>query len=188
MLVVGASFQKILPSREIPMSPLWAPFRAVPPPGRADSRSDVGPGHDGPDHSGGPIDGDERSVEPGRDDQVEVMGSSALCDARQACRRPHSQVFHLTGYSAKTALQAAFVCPRYAVPQGVLMRESGCRPGLPGSRRRRHRYFLGVSAYTFTYAEGFSYLSDDPKACINCHIMNDQYHSWSSSSHHSRNL
>ncbi|MBS0190984.1 MAG: cytochrome c nitrite reductase small subunit [Phycisphaerales bacterium] len=46
--------------------------------------------------------------------------------------------------------------------------------------------FLGVSAYTFTYAEGFSYLSDDPKACINCHIMNDQYHSWSSSSHHSR--
>jgi len=42
---------------------------------------------------------------------------------------------------------------------------------------------IGVSAYTFRYAEGLSYLSDDPAACVNCHIMRDQYESWLRSSH-----
>ena len=28
-----------------------------------------------------------------------------------------------------------------------------------------------------------SYLSDDPKACINCHVMNTQYATWQHSSH-----
>lgn len=42
----------------------------------------------------------------------------------------------------------------------------------------------GVGAYTFKYAEGFSYFSTDPRACVNCHIMNDQYNSWRKSSHH----
>jgi cytochrome c nitrite reductase small subunit len=42
----------------------------------------------------------------------------------------------------------------------------------------------GVGAYTFKYAEGFSYSSADPKVCANCHIMNDQYNSWQKSSHH----
>ena len=43
---------------------------------------------------------------------------------------------------------------------------------------------LGVGSYTFIYGKGYSYLSDDPKACMNCHIMRDQYESWSKSSHH----
>lgn len=43
---------------------------------------------------------------------------------------------------------------------------------------------LGVGSYTFIYGKGYSYLSDDPKACVNCHIMRDQYESWSRSSHH----
>ena len=43
---------------------------------------------------------------------------------------------------------------------------------------------LGVGAYTFLYAEGLSYLSDDPETCINCHIMQAQYDSWQKSSHH----
>lgn len=43
---------------------------------------------------------------------------------------------------------------------------------------------LGVGAYTFHYAEGFSYLSTDPKACVNCHIMRPQYDSWLKASHH----
>ena len=30
---------------------------------------------------------------------------------------------------------------------------------------------LGIGATTFEYAEGLSYLSTDPKACANCHIM-----------------
>jgi cytochrome c nitrite reductase small subunit len=44
--------------------------------------------------------------------------------------------------------------------------------------------FLGVGAYTFYYAEGFSYFSSDPRACVNCHIMRDEYDSWRKSSHH----
>jgi len=42
----------------------------------------------------------------------------------------------------------------------------------------------GIGIFTFKYAEGFSYLSADPKACVNCHIMNPQYDSWQKSSHH----
>jgi len=43
---------------------------------------------------------------------------------------------------------------------------------------------IGISAYTFQYAKGLSYLSNDPKACINCHIMQDQYDGWQKSPHH----
>jgi len=43
---------------------------------------------------------------------------------------------------------------------------------------------LGISSYTFQYANGLSYLSNDPKACVNCHIMQDQYNGWRKSSHH----
>ena len=43
---------------------------------------------------------------------------------------------------------------------------------------------LGVGGYTFLYAEGFSYMSDDPEVCVNCHIMQPQYDSWQKSSHH----
>jgi cytochrome c nitrite reductase small subunit len=32
---------------------------------------------------------------------------------------------------------------------------------------------LGVGGYTFFYAEGLSYLSTDPKACVNCHLPHD---------------
>jgi len=43
---------------------------------------------------------------------------------------------------------------------------------------------LGVGAFTFRYAEGLSYFSTDPRACANCHIMNDQLASWSKGPHH----
>lgn len=42
----------------------------------------------------------------------------------------------------------------------------------------------GVGSYTFRYAEGLSYFSTDPEACINCHIMEPQFASWQKSSHH----
>lgn len=42
----------------------------------------------------------------------------------------------------------------------------------------------GVGGYTFYYAKGFSYMSNDPRACINCHIMRDQYDGWQKASHH----
>jgi cytochrome c nitrite reductase small subunit len=44
---------------------------------------------------------------------------------------------------------------------------------------------LGLGAFTFRYAEGASYFSTDPRACANCHIMNDQFASWSRGPHHS---
>ncbi|HMO79674.1 MAG TPA: cytochrome c nitrite reductase small subunit [Pyrinomonadaceae bacterium] len=41
----------------------------------------------------------------------------------------------------------------------------------------------GVGAYTFWYGKGYSYLSNDPGSCANCHIMNEQYDGWLKSSH-----
>lgn len=43
---------------------------------------------------------------------------------------------------------------------------------------------LGLGVYTFDYAEGTSYLSNDPRACVNCHIMREQYDGWQKTSHH----
>jgi cytochrome c nitrite reductase small subunit len=43
---------------------------------------------------------------------------------------------------------------------------------------------LGVGLFTFRYAAGLSYFSSDPRACVNCHIMNDQYASWQMGPHH----
>ncbi|MDX2148908.1 MAG: cytochrome c nitrite reductase small subunit [Planctomycetota bacterium] len=43
---------------------------------------------------------------------------------------------------------------------------------------------LGIAGFTFDHAEGLSYLSDDPKACINCHVMQEYYDAWSHASHH----
>jgi cytochrome c nitrite reductase small subunit len=44
---------------------------------------------------------------------------------------------------------------------------------------------VGVGGYTFVYAKGYSYLTNDPAACANCHIMNDHYNGWVKSSHRS---
>jgi cytochrome c nitrite reductase small subunit len=43
---------------------------------------------------------------------------------------------------------------------------------------------LGLGTFTVDYADGLSYLSNDPKTCVNCHIMNDQYDGWAKASHH----
>jgi cytochrome c nitrite reductase small subunit len=43
---------------------------------------------------------------------------------------------------------------------------------------------LGIGGFTFRYAEGLSYLSTDPKACVNCHIMRPEFDAWQKSSHH----
>lgn len=42
---------------------------------------------------------------------------------------------------------------------------------------------LGTSMATFIYADGLSYLSTNPTACINCHVMKDQFDAWQASSH-----
>ena len=43
---------------------------------------------------------------------------------------------------------------------------------------------LGAGAFTVRYAEGLSYLSTDPRSCVNCHIMREQYDGWQKASHH----
>jgi len=43
----------------------------------------------------------------------------------------------------------------------------------------------GIGGFTFIYAKGGSYLSNDPKACANCHIMQDHLDGWVKSSHRS---
>ena len=43
----------------------------------------------------------------------------------------------------------------------------------------------GVGIYTFAYARGASYMTDNPRACANCHVMEEQYAGWSRSSHRS---
>ena len=44
---------------------------------------------------------------------------------------------------------------------------------------------IGVGIYTFVYARGGSYLTDRPDACINCHVMREQYAGWIKGSHRS---
>ena len=42
---------------------------------------------------------------------------------------------------------------------------------------------IGLGSYTFLYARGVSYLTDNPAACANCHIMQEQYDGWIKASH-----
>jgi cytochrome c nitrite reductase small subunit len=42
---------------------------------------------------------------------------------------------------------------------------------------------LGLGGYTFVYAEGYSYLTNNPDACANCHIMDEHYGAWLKASH-----
>jgi cytochrome c nitrite reductase small subunit len=42
---------------------------------------------------------------------------------------------------------------------------------------------VGLGAYTFVYARGASYLTNNPASCANCHIMKEQYDGWLKSSH-----
>jgi cytochrome c nitrite reductase small subunit len=42
----------------------------------------------------------------------------------------------------------------------------------------------GVGGFTFWYAQGASYLSNDPEACANCHVMREQLAAWSRGPHH----
>lgn len=42
---------------------------------------------------------------------------------------------------------------------------------------------IGLGSYTFVYAKGYSYLTNDPGACANCHVMRDHYAAWTRASH-----
>lgn len=42
----------------------------------------------------------------------------------------------------------------------------------------------GLGAHTFHFADGLAYMGNDPKSCVNCHIMRDVYDGWQVSTHH----
>lgn len=44
---------------------------------------------------------------------------------------------------------------------------------------------VGLGVFTFGYGDGMAYLSNDPRACANCHVMQEQLDSWMQSSHRS---
>jgi cytochrome c nitrite reductase small subunit len=37
---------------------------------------------------------------------------------------------------------------------------------------------LGAGSFTAYFAEVTSYLRDDPRACVNCHVMREHYDAW----------
>lgn len=43
--------------------------------------------------------------------------------------------------------------------------------------------FFGLGFYTLHVSKALSYLSDDPKTCVNCHLMAPEYATWQHSSH-----
>ena len=64
------------------------------------------------------------------------------------------------------------------------------RGGAAGTRRWFLRLvavgmgvLVGVGVFTFGYADGAAYLSNDPATCINCHVMRENYDGWIKSSH-----
>ncbi len=60
---------------------------------------------------------------------------------------------------------------RAAVIGGVLL---GLSAGL----------LAGVGGFTFIYAKGFSYMTNDPTSCANCHVMQGHLDAWRKGSHH----
>ncbi len=42
----------------------------------------------------------------------------------------------------------------------------------------------GLGAFTFGYGDGAAYLTNNPAACANCHVMQEHYDAWQKSSHH----
>jgi len=42
---------------------------------------------------------------------------------------------------------------------------------------------IGLALYTFVYARGYAYLTNNPQACTNCHVMQEYYDAWIKSPH-----
>jgi len=43
--------------------------------------------------------------------------------------------------------------------------------------------FVGLFTYSFFASRAYSYLSDEPKTCVNCHLMAPYYATWMHGSH-----
>ncbi len=56
-------------------------------------------------------------------------------------------------------------------------------PGLKWASGLAVALFIGAGLFTFDLGGGASYLREDPSACMNCHIMRDQYAAWKNGPH-----
>jgi len=67
--------------------------------------------------------------------------------------------------------------------------QPGTEPDTPRRRRPLLLFFVlagvaaGLGGFTFFFAQGASYLTDDPKTCMNCHIMRSHFDDWNRGSH-----
>ena len=43
-----------------------------------------------------------------------------------------------------------------------------------------------MGAYASHYAQATAYLSNDPAACMNCHIMREEFDAWQKGAHHNQ--
>lgn len=63
-------------------------------------------------------------------------------------------------------------------------RHAGLRPAALFGVLALVGILIGASVFTAFYAEAFSYLSDDPETCVNCHVMRPQFEGWAAGPHH----
>src|ERR1041384_4310809 len=93
---------------------------------------------------------------------------------RDRAKRAADDAFrlHFHGFFAAARLQT-----RAALEPRPLLWTSVAAAALTGA-------FAASGAYTFVFANGIDYLSNDPAACANCHVMRAQLDGWSRSSHH----
>jgi cytochrome c nitrite reductase small subunit len=84
-------------------------------------------------------------------------------------------------YRAETGGDNSFEAPKMDLKSLLLL--DGVPPHLRMAAFASAGAFLGVGVYVAHISNALSYLSDDPKACVNCHIMAPQYASWKHSSH-----
>lgn len=57
------------------------------------------------------------------------------------------------------------------------------RRGLPLAAAAAVGVLAGLGGFTFVYGHGAAYLSNDPAACANCHVMQSHLDSWQKSGH-----
>lgn len=78
----------------------------------------------------------------------------------------------------KSNLPARFLTPMWRVVESVLPPMRWRLPVILAAG-----VFSGLGVLAFHISNASSYLTDDPKACVNCHIMAPQYATWKHSSH-----
>jgi cytochrome c nitrite reductase small subunit len=67
--------------------------------------------------------------------------------------------------------------------QPIAPRRHSSRPWLAWAAALAIGACVGLGGFTFVYARGYSYLTDNPAACANCHVMSEQFAGWSRGSH-----